>query len=488
MDRTIQVGDYILFRSGENAGYLYIDYVDPEIMATDVTNPNNKGKIILLNGQWKIQGLFQEHILTFISKDEYNPEDYLSKLPPDILRKVALVLPVSNIVNVCTINKYLKEYICDDEQFWQDRYVQDYGVPREIDLKGWKYMYRYSNNLYVIGLNDNGQLGTGNTDHVSVLTLIQEIKAETAAVNVSHSIVIDIHNNVWAAGDNQYGQLGLTDTRYARHTFFFVQIPELKGKSASLGCDHTLVLDIDNSVWVFGKNDRGQLGVDFRYNFNPVKLPNIKAKAISAGSFHSLILDFDGNVWVLGDNKCGQLGLGEQPYNYENYPVKILDIKAKAIAAGHFHSMIIDHENNVLVFGADDDGQLGLDQFYHVNVPTKLPNIKAKKISTNASTSLILSEDNIVYGFGVNEYGQLGNHSEHKIFSPVKVFDFAAADISAGFNHSLITDTDGYVWLLGKHVKGGLFNKGQVPPVKLNNNIRAKAIAAGYGYSLIVSE
>jgi alpha-tubulin suppressor-like RCC1 family protein len=44
----------------------------------------------------------------------------------------------------------------------------------------------------------------------------------------------------------------------------------------------------------------------------PTKIPDFKVKSISAGLFHTVAIDLNNNVWVFGYNGDGQLGLGDR--------------------------------------------------------------------------------------------------------------------------------------------------------------------------------
>jgi alpha-tubulin suppressor-like RCC1 family protein len=66
------------------------------------------------------------------------------------------------------------------------------------------------------------------------------------------------------------------------------------------------VLDSKNDVWVFGLNSYGQLGIGDNAVINisktPTKIQNLKAKQIYAGGNHTIIIDIENNIWVFGDN------------------------------------------------------------------------------------------------------------------------------------------------------------------------------------------
>jgi len=59
-------------------------------------------------------------------------------------------------------------------------------------------------------------------------------------------------------------------------------------------------IDLEDNVWVFGYNNYGQLGLgdsageddDTQERHVPVQIPNIKAKKVIAGDNHSAIIDW----------------------------------------------------------------------------------------------------------------------------------------------------------------------------------------------------
>jgi alpha-tubulin suppressor-like RCC1 family protein len=87
----------------------------------------------------------------------------------------------------------------------------------------------------------------------------------------------------------------------------------------SAGNHHVLALDSNRNVWAWGKNEFGQLGCGGSSNrFTPVLVkkdvagypPLTNIVYIDAGFEHSLTIDIDGNIWVWGRNEYGELGQG----------------------------------------------------------------------------------------------------------------------------------------------------------------------------------
>jgi alpha-tubulin suppressor-like RCC1 family protein len=104
------------------------------------------------------------------------------------------------------------------------------------------------------------------------------------------------------------------------------------------------------------------------------------------GLFHTVIIDLNDNVWIFGYNHFGQLGLDD------NERISEPKLKAKQICTGDRHTIVIDLDNNIIVFGSNKHEQLGLnisEEF--INVPTQIPGIKIKQISSNHSSSAMVT-------------------------------------------------------------------------------------------------
>ena len=52
--------------------------------------------------------------------------------------------------------------------------------------------------------------------------------------------------------------------------------------------------------------------------------------------------------------------------------------------------LFIDENNEVMSFGFNVNGQLGLGHYHDVDVPTEIKNIKAKQIACGVRQSLII--------------------------------------------------------------------------------------------------
>jgi len=82
----------------------------------------------------------------------------------------------------------------------------------------------------------------------------------------------------------------------------------------SAGVTHVVALKADGTVWTWGINLSGKLGVGTSISSScvPVQVSTLTdmnpIKAIAAGNNHTLALKGDGTVWAWGENYYGQLG------------------------------------------------------------------------------------------------------------------------------------------------------------------------------------
>jgi alpha-tubulin suppressor-like RCC1 family protein len=169
--------------------------------------------------------------------------------------------------------------------------------------------------LWATGINMYGNLGLGDTADRHQLTQVGSTR-DWAAVSagLGYALALKKDGSLWAWGGNNFGQLGIGDTAPRRS-------PTQVGSEtdwAQVSClgHHSLALKRDGTLWAWGENSFGQLGVgDTADRHSPTQVGSSRDwAAIAAGgaaSYHSLALKQDGTLWAWGLNKFGQLGLGD---------------------------------------------------------------------------------------------------------------------------------------------------------------------------------
>lgn len=128
------------------------------------------------------------------------------------------------------------------------------------------------------------------------------------------------------------------------------------------GFAHTLALKEDGTVWSWGQESHGQLGNGTtKHNLLPTKVKGLENVTVIAAGFslHNLAVKKDGTVWAWGRNTQGRLGLGTN--TMENMvPAKVVGLTdVIAISSGYHHVLALKKDGTVWSWGLNESGQIG---------------------------------------------------------------------------------------------------------------------------------
>ena len=133
--------------------------------------------------------------------------------------------------------------------------------------------------------------------------------------------------SLWAWGENNIGQLGNGTSSYTPVSTPTQVGSGTDWQQVACGCtygdDFTMGHKTDGSVWEFGGNYRGELGQgDYENQYTPIQVTTVKTPAgvtapsatwtTTAAGCNCFGVMADGSLWAWGDNEWGQLGLGDQ--------------------------------------------------------------------------------------------------------------------------------------------------------------------------------
>ena len=139
---------------------------------------------------------------------------------------------------------------------------------------------------------------------------------------------IKTDGTLWVWGDNSYGKLGINDiTEASRNTPVTTFAGGTNWKQVSCGSDrHMAAIKTDGTLWVWGRDAFGQLGINtavgveidggeegpitVNARFTPVTTfaGGTNWKQVTCGGTHTAAIKTDGTLWVWGRNTRGQLG------------------------------------------------------------------------------------------------------------------------------------------------------------------------------------
>ena len=345
-------------------------------------------------------------------------------------------------------------------------------------------------NLYTAGDNLRGQLARTLDFYVEVDSVLTKVstsaKTIDVALGVDHIVVLDENGEVWTAGCNQYGALGIDEN--AGKYWYGTQIETLrkvtvgdgsvKIRAVAAGQYHTILIDENGGVWTAGYNSDGQLGRSENVNsgtpntvFKKAEgLDNVKIVGASGGTAHTVLLDESGNVWTAGNNLHGQLGR-QTAKNVDPKFEKVADgisgVKITAIAAGSRYTVLLDESGNVWTAGSNGYGELGREtngMSSSVFGKADLQGATAAKFIAAGGTTIVIDTDGNVRTSGINGHGQLGRDtgsesSDSKLLAVTDGIDGAeiiAAATGAGAYHSVLLDKNGVIRTCGSNQCGQL--------------------------------
>eukprot|EP00798_Chlamydomonas_sp_ICE-L_P014893 gene14893-biopygen23947 len=202
------------------------------------------------------------------------------------------------------------------------------------------------------------------------------VPARSISAGGYHSAVLLNNGSAYLCGKNDQGQCGASTTLVPQANSLGI-IPSLSNVvDVACGHEHTLFTCYDGQVLGVGRNDRGQLGQGNKTS--PVTSvvqvlagggagsTNGLSVEIAAGFNHSALIKNDSTIFVFGANDKGQLGLGETTTESLT-PTQLVGYAGYNIACGRNHTVIstppdplvfnVTGNNALIAFGDNAYGQ-----------------------------------------------------------------------------------------------------------------------------------
>ncbi|XP_027040224.1 secretion-regulating guanine nucleotide exchange factor-like [Pocillopora damicornis] len=228
--------------------------------------------------------------------------------------------------------------------------------------------------------------------------------------------------------------------------------------STAAGLRHSLVALANGSVWSWGANKKGQLGIGKTGGncSTPQQVLFSDGQQIIevvAGAYHSAVLTTSGHVFCWGSNQHGQCGKPPDIHSTEHQifikPQLIggllTSVTVTQVHTGWSHLLAVTEDIKVFSWGRADYGQLGLGddvvQLGFSSEPAEIVHVRgANQVLCGAEHNMALLDSGSVMTWGWNEHGICGSEDEtrnvHQPSVVSKLHDYIASLIGCGGGQS----------------------------------------------------
>ncbi len=203
--------------------------------------------------------------------------------------------------------------------------------------------------------------------------------------------------------------------------------------------------------------------------------------SIWGGARGIIVLKSDGTVWTWGVNSYGKLGIGETNTPLTSVPVEVHGTgnvsylnSVKTIMGGEEHNVAVKSDGTVWCWGWNAYAQLGDGTTNDAWTPVQTgllsvpPLTNVTKLGGRPYFTLAEKTDGTIWAWGMNQYGQMGNGTVNplsgpQVMIPVMVSNSlpgqplnGALQITCGYKAGAALATNGTVWTWGTGTGGEL--------------------------------
>ncbi|KAI8910288.1 regulator of chromosome condensation 1/beta-lactamase-inhibitor protein II [Gorgonomyces haynaldii] len=242
---------------------------------------------------------------------------------------------------------------------------------------------------------------------------------------------------------------------------------------------HNIIIDDQGAAYIFGRNEKGQLGNGTLTPSSEPKKIEIKDEVFvdaAVGRNFSVLVAKSGKVYACGENKSAQCGKRDDPKDQKSWIQVPIKEHVTKVACGADFAVAINDKGEVFAWGSPQYGQCGDGsdhkyiagtnrEVYDPQPPKPVKGLAGKKIvkiSCGANHTLSLDEDGAMFTWGAASYGRLGlNESPPKDAMVAKEIEGFAnrnnpvTNIACGGTFSMCTDSRHAIYLWGKWKNSG---------------------------------
>lgn len=321
--------------------------------------------------------------------------------------------------------------------------------------------------IFSYGHGGSGRLGHGSTTDVVLPTKVSGLGTsivELSAFN-QHVLALAEDGSVFSWGNGADGRLGHGDVALVNAPKVISGLADVNIVQVRAGNSFSAVLDSSGKVWAFGKGNEGQLGNGFTHEVKePIVvggvLDGLEITRLGVGAFHVMVVSSTGEMYSWGRNLRGQLGLNTSvkkklwPELVSGAPVFV------SLCGGWDHSLGLTGDGLVYSWGNGYEGNrpaTGLGHVDNILVPTLIETLREYsivRIGSGWDHSMAITKEGKLYLWGSNGNGILGNGSTVNVSTPTLLAGSELCKdkivwVEGGQNHTACVTDRGQLWTWG---------------------------------------
>ena len=280
-------------------------------------------------------------------------------------------------------------------------------------------------------------------------------------LDVYPSLIPEVKSpGLWVWGKNDYGQLG-TDNTISRSSP--VQTISSGTNWRSVSAPASAAIKTDGTIWMWGYNYNGQLGTNNRIDSSsPVQTVSggTNWRSVSAGNATTAAIKTDGTLWMWGYGSEGILGTNN--VINRSSPVQTVSGGTNwcSVSIFGYHTAALKTDGTLWTWASGGNGRLGTNNVTDRSSPVQTVSGGTNWCSVSAGNSITaaIKTDGTLWVWGLGLNGSLGTNNISARSSPVQTVSggYNWKSVSAGANGAAAIKTDGTLWIWGSGGNGRL--------------------------------
>jgi alpha-tubulin suppressor-like RCC1 family protein len=270
----------------------------------------------------------------------------------------------------------------------------------------------------------------------------------------AHTCGIRANHTLWCWGLNNAGQLGIASNTSQK-------LPVQVGTAhdwlqVSAGGAHTCGIRAGGALYCWGLNSSGQLGIASFTSQNTPQLLSTTWLQVSAGGAQTCAVRSNHTLWCWGRNTSGELGIGSNLN--KNTPQQVgVATNWRQVSAGDRHTCAVQFGFTLWCWGSNLRGQLGIGSFTSKNTPQQVASSSWVQVAAGGAHTCAVRFTGSLWCWGDNTFGQLGIGPSGAKTTPQQVGSLTTwRFVSAADVHTCALQANHTLWCWGSNFFGQL--------------------------------